>query len=94
MPLRYVLDKTGIQINYRKLDLPMVVQLKNGQQLQRHQDLNQWIEEAGLKFGNPEKQRKFWTKCHEISQFVWSNSSKQLNFPPTRLKDFVDQRFR
>lgn len=90
MPLKYVLDRTGIEIKYRNLDLPMVVQLKNGQKLKRFQDLNLWIEEAGLKFGNPEKQRKFWTKCYEISQFVWNNSSKQLNFPPTRLRDFIE----
>lgn len=90
MPLKYVLDKTGIKINYRKLDLPMIVQLKNGLKLNRYQDINTWIDEAGSKFGNPDKQKKFWKKCYEISHFVWENSSKQLNFPPTRVKDFIE----
>ena len=90
MPLKYVLDKTGIEINYRKLDLPMKVRLKNGVDITRHQDLNLWIEEAGNKFGDIENQRKFWFKCFEISQFVWRNSSKQLNFPPTKFRDFVE----
>ncbi|MGB3464010.1 MAG: NAD(P)-binding protein, partial [Cyclobacteriaceae bacterium] len=89
MPLQYVLDQTGIKINFRQLELPMQVKLRNGLTINRYQQFDSWLDEAAIKFGNSEKQKRFWHKCYEISQFVWQNSSRQLNFPPTDLKDLL-----
>lgn len=86
MPLKYVLDQTGIDLPLRKLSLPMQVHLSNGATLNRHQDLNKWIDEAEQHFGK-QGQRPFWEFCYKISQFVWDTSIKQLHFPPTRLND-------
>ncbi|MEQ9302190.1 MAG: NAD(P)/FAD-dependent oxidoreductase [Cyclobacteriaceae bacterium] len=86
MPLKYVLDQTGIQVPVRKLDLPMQVHLSNGVTINRHQDLGKWIDEAEQHFGK-KGQRPFWEFCYKISQFVWDTSIKQLHFPPTRLND-------
>lgn len=87
MPLKYLLDQTGIQISPRKLSLPMQVHLSNGLVLNRFQNLNEWIEEVEGKFGG--QQRAFWLKCLEISQFVWNSSTKYLHFPPSRFNDFL-----
>ena len=89
MPLKYVLDQTGIQLKVRMLDLPMQVHLKNGQIINRYQDINQWIAEAERVFGK-NGQAEFWKKCYDISQFVWDTSIKQRNFPPANFSDLVD----
>lgn len=86
MPLRYVLDKTGIDFPVQKLDLPMQVRLKNGKIIHRYQDINTWITEAERVFGK-ENQRPFWEKCYQISQKVWEISLEQKNFPPSTLAD-------
>lgn len=89
MPLRYLLDQTGIEISARKLNLPMEVHLADGRLIRRFQDLDLWIAEAERVFG-PKGQRPFWEKLHEISQFVWDTSLKQRNFPPANFFDLLD----
>lgn len=87
MPLRYILDKTGIHIPVRKLELPMQVHLSNGEVINRYEAIDSWIEECEKKFqGN---QRKFWKLAYKISQFVWDASTRFQHFPPARLNDFV-----
>ncbi len=86
MPLQAVLDETGIQLEARKLQLPMQVQLKDGTLVNRYEDLEAWIAEAERVFGE-KGQRAFWTECFQVSQFVWSNSLKQKLFPPSKLSD-------
>lgn len=86
MPLRTVLDITGIELPVRKLDIPMKVILADGSVVTRHSDLENWICEAELAFGLS-GQRSFWTQCFEISQQVWSVSSRQLTFPPESLPE-------
>ncbi len=88
MPLKYVLDATGIEVPVRRLELPMQVHLKNGNTLNRYQDLEEWIQEAERCFGQ-QGQRSFWEFCYKISQFVWDTSIKQRHFPPTRLDDLI-----
>jgi len=89
MPLKLLLDTTGISLPVKKLPLPMQVHLSNGAILNRYQDLEEWITEAERVFG-PEGQRSFWEEAYKISAFVWENSLKQLAFPPTRIKDLVE----
>ncbi|MEL6590281.1 MAG: NAD(P)/FAD-dependent oxidoreductase [Bacteroidota bacterium] len=86
MPLKYLLEETGIQLHPTILDVPMRVYLKDGSVLTRHHDLDQWIAEAERVFG-PRGQREFWEYCFGISQFVWETSLKQRVFPPSRLID-------
>ena len=88
MPLRYLVEQTGIQIDAWKLKIPMQVHLANGRVLTRHENLDEWISEAESTFG-PKGQRAFWETCFKVSQFVWKNSLKQLAFPPTRMRDLL-----
>ena len=88
MPLQYVLDQTGIEVNAKKLDLPMQVHLANGETLNRYESLDDWINEAERVFGR-KGQRQFWKECFDVSQFVWRTSLKQKHFPPSKLKDLV-----
>lgn len=86
MPLRYLLQETGIKLPLRKLDIPMQVILPNGQKLTRYANLEDWIKEAERVFGNY-NQRAFWEYCYKISQNVWRTSLEQQNFPFSRITD-------
>lgn len=88
MPLRYVLERTGIELPAWPLSLPMQVHLKDGTVLNRYQNLDQWIAEAIRVFGE-KGQEPFWRFCHQISEFVWETSLQQTAFPPSRLTDLV-----
>ncbi|MBC5773553.1 FAD-dependent oxidoreductase [Pontibacter sp. KCTC 32443] len=89
MPLRYLLDETGIQIpNLRKLETPMQVHLPNGEVVTRYQDLEQWIAEAERVFGK-HNQRAFWEHCFKISRQVWQVSLQQLSFPFSHVRDLI-----
>ena len=87
MPLRHILDETGIDLPAVQLELPMLVHLSDGTSIRRYHDLEEWIGEAQRIFGRPEQQRKFWTECKEISDFVWETSLQHRRFPPTKLSD-------
>ncbi|MHA7102643.1 phytoene desaturase family protein [Roseivirga pacifica] len=89
MPLQYVLDETGIELNARRLDLPMRVHLSNGLVCARFEDREQWIKEAERVFG-AKGQRQFWEECYRVSDFVWETSLKQLSFPPNNLSDLIE----
>lgn len=88
MPLQYLIDKVGVELPVRKLELPMQVHLKSGEKVNRFEDLDQWITEAEMVFGS-QGQWAFWKECYSISQFVWKNSLAQLSFPPRKSKDFL-----
>lgn len=87
MPLKYVLDLTGIEVEVQHLPIPMQVHMADGQILTRWQDLDAWIDEAERAFG-PKGQRAFWEHCHHRSQQVWATSLQHKLFPPTRLGDY------
>jgi len=86
MPLRYLFDEIGLEIDTELLKVPMQVHLKNGETLIRYNDLEQWISEAERVFGT-KGQRSFWKFCFKISKFVWESSLKQKAFPPTSISD-------
>ncbi|NDK56366.1 phytoene desaturase family protein [Pontibacter fetidus] len=87
MPLRYLLDETGIRIpGLRKLEVPLQVHLPNGSIVTRYQDLNQWISEAERVFGNY-NQRAFWEHCYKVSKKVWQVSLRQRSFPFSTVSD-------
>lgn len=88
MPLQYVLDEIGIQLEVRQLQLPMQVHLQNGLVANRFENLEEWINEAERVFGKM-GQMAFWKECFVVSEFVWKNSLKQLAFPPRRFNDLV-----
>ncbi|MBC8110120.1 MAG: FAD-dependent oxidoreductase [Verrucomicrobia bacterium] len=88
MPLWYLLEKTGVSIEVKTLDLPMQVYLKSGKILHKYKNLDAWITEAESVFGK-KNQRKFWEFCYKISNFVWETSLKQTAFPPTRFSDLI-----
>ena len=87
MPLKFLLDETGIELNARKLELPMQIHL-NGKVINRFQDLSEWKAEAAKHFGP--NQEAFWNQAYAISQFVWESSTKYLHFPPNKLVDWVN----
>lgn len=86
MPVHHLLTETGVEVEVKKLDIPMKVYLRDGREITRYQDLDQWISEAERVFG-PEGQRPFWEYCYKVSQFVWDTSLRQLAFPPSSVKD-------
>ncbi|MDX5423377.1 MAG: NAD(P)/FAD-dependent oxidoreductase [Hymenobacteraceae bacterium] len=88
MPLRYLLDKTGIQVPLRKLDPPMQVHLPNGELLTRYGDLDAWVAEAERVFGKA-NQRAFWEHCLSVSKEVWRTSLQQRSFPFSSIKDLL-----
>lgn len=87
MPLRAVLDETGIQLDARKLEVPMQVFLPDGRMLTRFQDRDQWIEEAKRVFGG-KRMEEFWRFCFKISDFVWDSSMRYRYFPPQKIEDW------
>ncbi|PKV75439.1 phytoene desaturase family protein [Pontibacter ramchanderi] len=86
MPLRYLLDVTGIELPLIKLDIPMQVHLPDGHVITRYNQLGDWIQEAERVFG-AEGQRPFWEHCYRMSQQVWRTSLEQQAFPFSNLKD-------
>jgi C-3',4' desaturase CrtD len=86
MPLRYLLDETGIELPLLKLDTPMQVHLPDGRVLTRFGKLEDWIQEAERVFG-AKNQRAFWEHCFRLSQGVWRTSLEQKSFPFSSMKD-------
>ena len=89
MPLREILNRTGIKIQAQKLDTPMQISLKNGQTITRFGNLDEWIKEAERVFGKT-GQADFWKECNSISSFVWETSTRQLAFPPDSFHDLLE----
>ncbi|WP_347157025.1 phytoene desaturase family protein [Pontibacter chitinilyticus] len=88
MPLRYLLDETGIQVDARKLEVPMQVHLPDGRVLTRYQQLDAWIAEAERVFGSYQ-QRPFWEHCYKVSKQVWRTSLQQQSFPVSKVTDLL-----
>ena len=89
MPLREILNRTGIEIQAQKLETPMQISLKNGDTITRYGNLDEWIKEAERVFGK-QGQANFWKECNSISTFVWNTSTRQLAFPPDSLSDLME----
>ncbi len=85
MPLRQIMDATGVEFPLRKLELPMMVHLKDGTALRRHQDLGRWIAEVSKRFGG--NQEGFWQRAYDVSKFVWQTSGRYKAFPPSSWSD-------
>ena len=88
MPLKYLCDRIGIQIPMRKLGLPMQVHLNTGVKLNRHEDIDKWINEVKTTFSGD--QEGFWRKCLKTSNFVWDSATRYLKFPPSNARDILD----
>jgi phytoene dehydrogenase-like protein len=86
MPLHYLLHELQLSLPFRKLELPMIVDL-NGETIHRHQSIDRWIEEVSTHFSG--NQQAFWKEAYRISQFVWESSLKFLDFPPTKFSDWL-----
>ncbi len=90
MPLRHVLDETGIEFPVIALETPMQVHLADGTIITRYQDLDRWIAEAERVFGARGQQRAFWEFCYDISRFVWDTSLEFRAFPPSSARDVIE----
>lgn len=91
MPLRYLLDRTGILLpDLVPLALPMQVHLPDGEVISKFQNLQDWITEAQRAFPETslQAQAEFWKFCYKISAFVWQTSTAQRHFPPSRWADW------
>lgn len=88
MPLRYLLDVTGIDVPVLPLEPPMQVHLPNGMVVTRYGNLERWIEEAERVFGK-DNQRPFWEHCYRVSRKVWQTSLEQRSFPISNTKDML-----
>lgn len=87
-PLRYLEEKTGIQIPRVELNPSMKVWL-DGEQITRYKDRTEWIEECVRVFGNRKGQKKFWKLAFGISDIVWKVSLKNTFFPPRKISEWV-----
>jgi phytoene dehydrogenase-like protein len=88
MPLKYLVDKTGIQLAVRRLALPMQVVLADGTLVNRYEAIEDWIKEAETVFGS-KGQRPFWAFCYKVSQFVWNASLRFREFPPASFAELI-----
>lgn len=88
MPLGYILQKAGITIPARKLELPMQIKLADGRLINRYNNLEDWIVEAEKVFGSA-KQRAFWEECKRMSDYVWENALAHTSFPPSNFTDLL-----
>lgn len=86
MPVHLLQQLTGLQLNWRTLDLPMVVVLPDGRSVYRYPESEAWIREAERVFG-PAGQRAFWTTCFALAQKVWDASGRYRAFPPASIGD-------
>lgn len=87
-PLRFLEEKTGIEIPRIELNPSMKVWL-DGQQITRYKDRTEWIEEAVRVFGNRKGQKKFWKLAFGISDVVWKVSLKNTFFPPRKVSEWM-----
>ena len=89
-PVGWLLEQLNLPpLQATRLHLPMQVHgLAGTPTLTRFENLEEWIQEAERVFG-PEGQRKFWTRCFELSQFVWNNALELHHFPPQTLSDVL-----
>lgn len=88
MPLRYLLQRTGIKLPVKRLETPMQVNLADGTKITRYNNLEDWIREAERVFGK-HGQRALWQHLHRISQLVWRTSLEQRSFPFSNLQDLL-----
>ncbi|MCB9234373.1 MAG: FAD-dependent oxidoreductase [Bacteroidia bacterium] len=87
MPLNFLFQTIGVNIQPRRLKIPMKVHFSPKKILTRHENLPDWIAEAERFFGK-KGQSAFWNECFSVAQNVWSTSTEQRTFPPTRLSDW------
>lgn len=87
-PLRYLEEKTGVQIPRTELNPSMSVYL-DGEKIIRYKEREAWINEAARVFGDEDGQRKFWELAFRISDTVWSVSLKNSYFPPVNMADWL-----
>ena len=80
MPLRLVLDETGIEMNPIRLKNPMKVYLKDGTEITRFEDIEMWISEAERVFGTG-GQRPFWEYCWGVAQKSLANFRTTIALP-------------
>ena len=86
-PLWKLEQETGIQIPRKEINPSMTVWV-DGEEVVRYKDREQWIEEAGRVFGNPQGQRAFWEEALKVSDTVWEVSLKNPFFPPKNVTDW------
>jgi C-3',4' desaturase CrtD len=87
-PLNRLEKLLGITIPKVELNPSMTVHIK-GEECIRYKEREEWINEAGRVFGNPEGQKKFWELCFRVSDVVWKVSEKNVHFPPESLNHWT-----
>jgi len=87
-PLRFLEEKTGIEIPRVELNPSMKVWL-DAEPLTRYKDRSQWVEESIRVFGNRKGQKKFWNLAFGIADVVWKVSLRNTLFPPRKLTEWI-----
>lgn len=77
-----------LQINPRleKVNPGMIINI-NGDEVIRHAELNDWIEESENKFGGDQK--SFWREIHRIEELGWDFVDKNRSIPPVNFMDYL-----
>lgn len=85
-PLGKLFNNLNIKPNLKKLDIGMIVKLKD-KDIIRYSDKKKWINEANKKFGI--KQELFWDKIYSIESKSWDLISNNYRLPPKDIKDLI-----
>lgn len=85
-PLGKFFKELNIKPNLKKLDIGMIIKLKN-KDIIRYSDKNKWINEANQKFGI--EQKEFWDKIYTIESKAWNLISDNYRLPPKNLSDLI-----
>jgi len=85
MPLGMVMRETGLKLNPIRLEVPMQIHFPGREVLNRHESLDQWIDEAESFF--KVQQAGFWRQAYGLADTVWRASTKYLDFPPANLQE-------
>lgn len=84
----YLLSKVlNLKLEKWKIETPMEIHIDGKQIVKGNNNLSEQSE--GAVFGDVEKQKKFWKLAEKVSAFAWKASSKNLNFPPANLWDWI-----
>lgn len=86
-PMDRLERELGLHLDRKKLDIPMTVWL-DGKPIRRHENLNDWIQEAETVFGET-NQREFWELCYQVAADAWEMSYSMPFFPPASLPDWI-----
>jgi len=88
MPISNLLTHLDIELETKKLAVPMIISLNNGVNLKRYADSGKWLEELSKHFPDVDH-KTFWDQLNKISSRAWALLGDTWNFPPENLHEAI-----